>query len=142
MINDIVNGISNAIYEKYGQQCRIYTENVEQGLKEPCFFIAVLKANQARIIGNRYKLTVSLDVHYFPATKAKNKEINEVAQALYAALMQIKLINGDMLNGLDLHWEAVEDVLHFFVTYKPVVTDKAAAETTMEALTVDVKGGE
>ena len=74
MENDIVDGITKAIYDEYGEECKIYTESIEQGFKEPCFFIAVLDSDQARIIGNRYQKTIAVNVHYFPATKAKNKE--------------------------------------------------------------------
>lgn len=142
MINDIVNGISNAIYEQYGQDKKIYTESIEQGFTEPCFFIAVLETTQARYIGNRYKLTVPVNVHYFPATNAKKREMQDVAQTLYYALQRITLVNGDMLNGFKLHWEIVEDVLHFFVNYMPIVSYQMAAETFMEDLTVNTKAGD
>lgn len=142
MINDIVNGISNAIYEQYGQDKKIYTESIEQGFTEPCFFIAVLETTQARYIGNRYKLTVPVNVHYFPATNAKKREMQDVAQTLYYALQRITLVNGDMLNGFKLHWEIVEDVLHFFVNYMPIVSYQMAAETVMEDLTVNTKAGD
>lgn len=142
MINDIVNGISNAIYEQYGQDKKIYTESIEQGFTEPCFFIAVLETTQARYIGNRYKLTVPVNVHYFPATNAKKREMQDVAQTLYYALQRITLVNGDMLNGFKLHWEIVEDVLHFFVNYMPIVSYQMAAKTVMEDLTVNTKAGD
>lgn len=144
MINDIVNGISNAIYEQYGQNKKIYTENIEQGFTEPCFFIAVLETTQARYIGNRYKLTVPVNVHYFPSTKAKKREMQDVAQTLHYALQRITLADGDMLNGFKLHWEIVENVLHFFVTYMPIVKYDCEPETVMEDLTINstVKAGD
>lgn len=144
MINDIISGITNGIYQEFGSGYKIYTENIEQGLTEPCFFIAVLEAQQTRIIGNRYMLTAVLDVHYFPATKAKNKEMQEAAQRLHSILQRITLLDGDMLNGFDLNWETVEDVLHFFVSYKPTVKYQQAAEEAMAEVTVaaTTKGGE
>lgn len=142
MINDIVNGISNAIYEQYGQDKKIYTESIEQGFSEPCFFIAVLEAEQASYIGNRYKLTVPVNVHYFPATKAKKREMQDVAQTLYYALQRITLADGDMLNGFKLHWEIVEDVLHFFVTYMPIVQYDCKTETAMGDLAINTKAGD
>ena len=139
MVNDIVNGISKAIYDEYGKKCKIYTESIEQGFKEPCFFIAVLDSDQARIIGNRYQKTIAVDVHYFPGTKAKNKEMRSVAEALYSILERITLLNGDMLNGFQLHYETVEEVLHFFVTYKPIVKYQQATEENMAAIEVGAK---
>lgn len=139
MVNEIVNGITKAIYDEYGAGYKIYTESIEQGFKEPCFFIAVLDSDQARIIGNRYQKTIAVNVHYFPATKAKNKEMHGVAETLYSILGRITLHNGDMLNGFQLHYETVEDVLHFFVTYKPIVKYQQDAEETMAAVDVDTK---
>ena len=139
MVNDIVNGISKAIYEEYGAGCKIYTESIKQGFKEPCFFIAVLDSDQARIIGNRYQKTIAVDVHYFPGTKAKNKEMHSVAETLYNILGRITLLNGDMLNGFQLHYETVEEVLHFFVTYKPIMKYQQEAEENMAAVDVGTK---
>ena len=39
MVNKIVDGIVQAISAAYGEEYEIYTENVEQGLTEPCFLI-------------------------------------------------------------------------------------------------------
>ena len=39
MINSIIEGISIAINTEFEDVYTIYTESVEQGLKEPCFFI-------------------------------------------------------------------------------------------------------
>ena len=139
MVNDIVNGISKAIYDEYGAGCKIYTESIEQGLSNPCFFIAVLDSDQARIIGNRYQKNIAVDVHYFPGTKAKNKEMRRVEEALYSILERITLPNGDMLNGFQLHSEPVKEVLHFFVTYKPIVKYQQEAEENMAAVEVGAK---
>ncbi len=139
MVNDIVNGITKAIYEEYGAGYKIYTESIKQGFKEPCFFVAVLDSDQARIVGNRYQKSIAIDVHYFPATKAKNKEMHSVAEVLYSILGRITLANGDMLNGLQLHYETVEDVLHFFVTYKPIVKYQQDTEENMATVDVGTK---
>lgn len=139
MVNEIVNGITKAIYDEYGESCKIYTESIKQGFKEPCFFVAVLDSDQARIIGNRYQKNIAIDVHYFPGTEAKNKEMRSVAEALYSILGRITLLNGDMLNGFQLHYETVEEVLHFFVTYKPIMKYQQEAEENMAAVDVGTK---
>ena len=144
MINDIISGITNGIYDEFGSDYKIYTEDVEQGLDEPCFFIAVLDAKQVRIIGNRYMLTAAVDVHYFPSTKAKNKEMQDVGQRLYQVLQRITLLDGDMLNGFDLSWDIIDEVLHFFVSYKPTLKYQEAIEEDMTELIMaaKTKGGE
>ena len=42
MINSIIEGISASLNAEFGDDYTIYTENVEQGLKEPCFFISCI----------------------------------------------------------------------------------------------------
>ena len=39
MINNIISAISNAIYLEFGDEYEIYTQDVKQGLQEPCFSI-------------------------------------------------------------------------------------------------------
>ncbi len=144
MINDIISGMTNGIYQEFGSGYKIYTENIEQGLVEPCFFIALVESDQARIIGNRYMLTALFDVHYFPSTKVKNKEMHDVANRLHGVLERITFLDGDMANGFGLKCELVDDVLHFFVSYKLTVKYQEAAEEQMAGVTVNagVKGGD
>lgn len=118
MVNDIVNGISNALYRNF-EGVEIYSDRLEQGFKEPCFFILSLLSSEDRLLGDRAKRTLQFDIHYFP--KGGNDEIHEVEQNLYGILRRIKLLNGDMLNGLKLHSEVVDGVLHFFVQYVPII---------------------
>lgn len=43
MINEIIKGVSMKLNATFGAGYKIYQNDVEQGFKEPCFFIAVLK---------------------------------------------------------------------------------------------------
>lgn len=36
MIDKIIDAISTTIYAEFGDDYEIYTESIEQGLKEPC----------------------------------------------------------------------------------------------------------
>lgn len=116
--NDIINGISAGIHKLY-PDTPIYVDDVEQGLKEPCFFIMSLESSEDRLLNNRAKRNMSFDVHYF--TKGKNSERREVAAVLYKALRQITLLDGSMLNGMYMRHEIHDDVLHFFVEYRPII---------------------
>ena len=42
MINSIIEAISIALNAEFGDDYTTYTEEQEQGLKEPCFFISTL----------------------------------------------------------------------------------------------------
>lgn len=136
MIEKVINGISATIDNYFDSEYPIYAEDIEQGLQEPCFFIAVLAPTHKQMLGNRYLLTIPVDVHYFPGTANKHLEINRVAAQLMYLLRRITLTDGQtQLNGFDMHYEVVENVLHFFVTYKPFVQYPVEAVTLMDDLT-------
>lgn len=42
MIQEIIEGVAQALYQTFGDECKIYENDVEQGLQEPCFFLGVL----------------------------------------------------------------------------------------------------
>lgn len=121
MINDIVNGISSSLFAGFGAGYKIYTQMVEQGLAEPCFFIKVLNVSIDRIRNERYQLAVNIDVHYFPLAKGDYADIYNVLTQMHSVLKRIALLNGDVLNGFDVSWECVDGVGHFMVSYKPFV---------------------
>ena len=45
MINSIVEAISCSLNKEFGDDYEIHNEEIKQGLKEPCFFIACLNPN-------------------------------------------------------------------------------------------------
>ena len=121
MVNDFIDGISNALYANF-DGVDIYSESIEQGFNEPCFFIVPLSASETPLLGNRAFRVVPIDVHYFPTSgHTQNAETQAVASKLYGVLRRITLLNGDQVNGLKLHHEIVGGVLHFFVEYRVVV---------------------
>ncbi len=66
MIDKIINGIVNRIRQKYDEsKYEIYTESVEQGLKEPCFSILCLSPHIEHIVGTRYKRTLPFIIRYW-----------------------------------------------------------------------------
>ncbi|MEL0861914.1 hypothetical protein VXA97_19790, partial [Clostridioides difficile] len=42
MLNNIIDGISIKLDKSFGNEYTIYSEDVEQGINEPCFFIVPL----------------------------------------------------------------------------------------------------
>lgn len=51
MLNEIIKGISMALNAALGDGYEIYQNDVEQGLKEPCFLIAVLQPEITPMLG-------------------------------------------------------------------------------------------
>ena len=142
MVNNLIDGISIKLNQVFGDGKKIYSETVKQGLKEPCFFIAVLNPSQSKMIGGRYFRQHPFDVHYFPAnTDGKNEEMRRVASQLLDGLEYITLTNGDLVRGTNMNYEVVDGVLHFFVQYNMYIK-KIEVIDDMETLTMetDVKG--
>ena len=139
MLNDIVNGISIKLNSIFGDSYEIYTENVKQGLKEPCFFIKTLPTINKPLLGKRAQRTYSFVISYFP--KDGNEEMMDVSELLLEHLEYITLENGDVIRGHSLQTEIIDDVLHFSVNYI-VFVNKSENGETMGSFnaTVGVKG--
>lgn len=118
MVNELLNGISIKLNQVFGDGYEIYGDtDVVQGLKEPCFFIAILNPSQTKLIGQRYFREHPFDVQFFPAKSGDNVELQEIASELFLALEYITLLNGDLVHGTSMNYENVDGVLHFKVNY-------------------------
>lgn len=134
MVNKIIDGVSVKLNEAFGDTCEIYSEEVKQDFKVPCFFILPLNPSQRQMIGSRYYRNNPFDIHYFPKSKEeKNAEIYSVAETLCEALEYIN-IDGNFVRGNRMRYEKVEGVLHFFVEYNKHVI-RQIEKIPMEELT-------
>ena len=130
MVNEIILGIAEKIRTAYPESGhKLYTESIEQGFKEPCFFVQLITQSQMQRLGNRYMETYSFDVQYFPNENgSENEECLGVSEELYELLEYIT-VDGDLLRGTSLNSRVQEKVLHFFVDYTvPIVRIKAKDE--------------
>lgn len=133
MVNEIVDGIA----VKLGEICpevEVYREEIEQGFKEPCFFILPLRTAQRAEVGNRYQRTHSFDVHYFPSNEGKaSEEMEAVASALLMGLEYITA-GGDLIRATRAEYAAHDGVLHFEVDYTVFVRRVEKEKPLMEVL--------
>lgn len=137
MLNEIIKGISMALNAAFGDGYEIYQNDVEQGLKEPCFLIAVLQPEITPMLGRRFIKRNPFDIQYFPTNPRNNAEMFTVAETMMEALDFITLPSGDLLHGTSVNYEIVDNVLHFFVNYNlPMI--RPAEETYMETLETEV----
>lgn len=135
MINKLIDGISIRLNQMFGDDYNIYTETVEQGFKEPCFFIKSLDPSKTPHPSKQSFREYLFDVMYFPGSEDINSEINSVTEYLFEGLEVIELLNGDLKRGTGMHAEKVDDKLHFFVNYN-VLTRKLEQYENMEALEI------
>ncbi len=135
MLSEIIDGIAVVINSIFGDEIEIYKDNVTQGLKEPCFFVAILKPEVTPLIGTRSVRNNSFDIQYFP--KESNTEMLDVAEKLINTLEFITLLNGDILHGTGVSYEIIDNVLHFFISYNLTMI-KVTDKTNMETLETDI----
>lgn len=137
MLNEIIKGVSMKLNTTFGSRYKFYQNDVKQGFKPPCFFLAVLNPELTPLIGRRYINRNPLDIRYFPRDGADNGDMFIVALELMEALEFITLPNGDLVHGTGMNYEVVDGVLHFFVNYNLTLI-KPTDNTPMETLAVDV----
>ena len=137
MLNDIITGSAKALGGAFGSDYRVYIDDVKQGLSEPCFFVAALKSEQSPLLGDRAVWRNPFVIHYFPRTPNANEELYGAAARLMYALRYIALPDGDPLRGRAMRYEAVDGVLHFFVTYT-IIVNIPRELPVMETLGTDI----
>jgi len=128
MINKIINAISIALNAEFGDDYTVYSEEVKQGLQEPCFFISCINKTNELFLGRRYFRENSFAVHYFPADEMNAKEeCNEIAERLYLCLEWLT-VDGDLIRGAKMSAETVDGELNFFISYDMFMHKKAEYE--------------
>lgn len=127
MIDLIISGISNALFETFGYEN--YATKIPQNLETPCFFIQCIEPKSKKYIGTRYLRKHHFVVQYFPQSKSDaNTECYSVGEQMYECLEVIN-VDGFFLRGTEMKFEIVDDVLHFFVDYNAFIKKIKQKET-------------
>lgn len=141
MIQAIIDGIIAAIRTEYDKAYRIYTESVEQGLREPCFSILCINPASEQGAVGRYNRTHQMMIQYFPESAEPRAECMAVCECLYDVLDTIRM-NGDLVHASRMNGSIAEGVLQFEVSYGVFIFFEKEAETDMGDLTVKASGKE
>lgn len=116
-INEIIGAVGVSLNAEFGDDYTIYSEPIEQGLKEPCFFISVINRERNVFPNGRYLFANQMCVQYFPQSRDEPKEeCNAVSERLWGCLEYVS-VDGCLWRGKDMHCETVDGVLNFFVNY-------------------------
>lgn len=138
MINKIMDGITRALYEEFGDKFRIYTEDSEQGMEEPCFFVSCISPTDERWLGDRRKLTNKFSIQYFPYTDEPKRECNAIRDRLTIALEYIDTTDGK-IEGTSFSSEMTNGFLTTFVNYNCFAYRIVERDPVMEEMSM--KGG-
>ena len=151
MINKIINAISNAIYKEFCTNpmltpnkftdYEIYTEQVDQDLKEPCFLIQHVESSLKPIITPRYYFKNTFDILYFSDQISKSEDFNTRSFKLYSVLEFVKTEDNDKLHGTNMNHKIIDDVLHFYVDYNLILRrEDVIIDGKMENIKINTRG--
>lgn len=130
-----------ATLKKEFSDLAVYGERVEQGFLKPSFFVSLKNAGGRREIGRRRRRSAEFDIHYYPADGAKR---NEAMYAMGDRLLELfeSVETGDgPLRPADARYEIVDDVLHFFVSFRWFALAEEAAVSTVAKIDTEVING-
>ena len=132
MINSILNAITKQLGTTFGKSYRYYVEDVEQGLKKPCFTVNTLIPLVRSKSPVLYDRTIPIIVHYFSDSKTNIKqECYSMGEQIVECLEYLPF-DTTLLRGEDISYQLVDDVLQVFVTYKFTTTTKTTVEDSIE----------
>ena len=136
ILNIIIRGVSAALRQAFGLKYMIYTDEVKQGFKKPCFFILPVSGVYTPLLNKRAQYRSRLDIHYFSSGFKKNADISEVSEKLYLVLEYIETDCG-LIRGTGINEERVDGVLHFIVDYSVVTRREKGKDPYMEVLNIN-----
>lgn len=118
MTEEVIKAIARALNSVFGEEYTIYTENVEQGLKLPCFFIYCKGYKDELYRGKRYRLSTDIVVEYIPEEDGEtNRNVNNILSVLYD-VTELVDVDGNLLRGLDRSVENTDGGTVFNVRYE------------------------
>ena len=131
MVNSILSAVTKQLGTTFGNSYRYYVEDVEQGLKKPCFTVDLLIPLQRSKSAILYDRTMPIVVHYFSDSKNNIKtDCYAMGERVVECLEYLPFKN-TLLRGEDISWQIVDDVLQIFLTYKFTTRLETESEETM-----------
>lgn len=139
-IQDIIDGIAEALFQEFGADPEIHADKVEQGLKSNSFIIRCLNPTMNKHLGNVYFRTNQFSVQYIPSDTDPITDCNRTLERLFICLEDIMVLDR-IVHGAELHGEVKDDILTFTVNYDAFVR-KEPETFIMEVLDIEseVKG--
>ena len=133
MVNAILNAVTKQLGKTFGNSYRYYVEDVEQGLKKPCFTVDVLIPLQRSKSPFLYNRTMPMVVHYFSDSEKELKNSCYAMGEKIVECLEYLPFKDTLIRGEDISWKIVDDVLQVFITYK-FTTRLVTVEETPETL--------
>lgn len=135
MTNTIIDGVCKRLSDEFGEGYRVYTENVEQGFTEPCFFVSATSVQMTPILcrgtTGRYDRRQGINVTFYP--KQDGDLRNEVYGVTERLIDVLEYIDADgPARGTEIIGEFIGDspeiigsvnIIYEFTVYKQNAED-------------------
>ena len=89
MVELIVNGIANRLYELFGYP--VYNNNVEQKLNPPCFLVNLVDVSRVQELHDRERRINLFNIAYFPKQRDNITEMYNVQEQLMQGMTSISV---------------------------------------------------
>lgn len=122
MVESIIKGIAKKLKEIF-PKVEIYDEDIEQGYKEPCFYIAYEDDDEVRLAGNRYEVDLHFRIIYFQDYSKSNNQMYDVRNSLKLYFQNIQY-EDFKYRVTEKHFEKQDKDLHFTFTIKLQMKNK------------------
>ncbi len=109
----------------------LYPYTPISGDKVPRFLVQMISTYQIHQLNTRYKRVHSFKINYYGASI---QACSERALELLLAMEYLTLEDGYIVKSSDMHYEIMEGVLHFNVTYTEFINKVKDSDPIMENL--------
>ncbi len=118
MTNEFLNAITKQLGTTFGNTYHYYVENVQQGLKKPCFVVDLITPRTRSRSSILYDRTMPIVIYYFNTEANTSKaDANRMAEQLVECIEYLSFGNS-LIRGEDISWLIVDGVLEVFATYR------------------------
>lgn len=114
-VQKIIDSICLVLSEHF-PDTEIYTEKVEQGLSEPCFFVLPIMVSDTRQVGRRWHARYTVGVQFLPSSDRPKATCAETEELLYK-LLEFITVDGKTVRGENFNSQTIDEVLSFFADY-------------------------
>lgn len=138
MEEKIGNGITKSLFDEFDGEFSIYTENIEQGIKKPCFFVLHRSTEHKKLIMGRMIFEYGFEIKAM-FSERKNSGIHSISNRITDAL---RVIDCDdwKINAEEIKFTNKEDIMTCWVKYVISARFEEDESELMEKL--DIKEGE
>lgn len=119
-IQNIIDGIAEALHQEFDVEYEIHTDKIEQGLNAKSFIIRCLNPTVNQHLGVMYLRTNQFSVQYVPSEMEPIADCLSTMERLFHCLEDI-VVGDRIIHGTELHGAVEDELLTFTVNYDAFV---------------------